>query len=1849
MPRSLFFPSRLVFILGVLFFFCFGSAFSQEINFTTSPTSGDESVATATLNLTISPASASDIILNFSVGGLADNGVDYTITSSPLNIPAGNTTATIVINVADDGSNELDETVIVSLDSASIGTIGSSNSHTYTILDNDVPVIEFTTSPVSDDESTTPVNLNLTVNPASISAIDLTFDVIGTAENGVDYTVSSSPLSIPAGNTTATIVLNVSDDSLHEDNETVIVDLISATSGSIGTADSHTYTINDNDPLPVVGFTASTSSAAESAGSANIEVSLSAASGLPVSVDYTVIAGGSATGGGVDYTLDPDTVTIPAGSTSANISIAITEDTIVEGAETVLLSLSSPTDATLGTSAHTFTIDDNDVASIVQFASSASSGDESVSPAELTVNITPPAIENIELSFSVGGAATGGGIDYSVPGSPIIIPSGSSTYDLSLTVIDDALDEANETVAVTLTGVTNATLGSTLTHTYTINDNDALPVVGFGQATSNADESAGSVNIPVTLSAVSGLAVSVDYAVTNGSATGGGVDYTLASGTLNYPAGTTSRNITITLVDDGLVEGAENVVITLSGPSNASLGTNPHTFTINDNDVASVVAFSTATSSGGEGTTPANLEVTISPASSSAINLSFSVAGSASGSGVDYSAPASPINIPAGNASWNIPLTVVDDTLDEANETVAVTLTGVTNATLGSTLTHTYTINDNDALPVVGFGQATSNADESAGTVNIPVILSAASGLAVSVDYAVTNGSATGGGVDYTLASGTLSFSPGVTSRNIPIIIVNDTISEGNETVVVTLSSPSNASLGTNPHTFTIIDNDTTTVGFDQGTSSGNESAGTVNIPVTLSTSSALTVTVDYAVTGGTATPGGVDFTLASGTLSFSPGATSRNIPIAIVNDTISEGNETVVVTLSSPSNASLGTNPHTFTIIDNDTTTVGFDQGTSSANESAGTVNIPVTLSTSSALTVTVDYAVTGGTATPGGVDYTLASGTLSFSPGATSRNIPITIVDDGIAELSETVVITLSNPSNATIGTNPHTVTLIDNDDTSVGFSQGTSNADEDAGTVNIAVTLSAQSSQEVTVDYDVTGGTATGGGADYTLANGTLTFTSGTTNRNIPITINDDLISEVAETVQITLSNPNNASLGLALHTFTINDNDEAQVRFAQSASSVDESAGSASITVTLSAQSSQEIEVDYAVTGGTATGGGTDYTLVNGTLNYPPGTSSRNITVTIVEDPISEGSETVQITLSNPVNATLGTSLHTLTINDNDDLQFETNVLQIVVPEGGTESFFVKLTAQPLTNVIATVSRVSGDKDLTVLSGASLTFTPGNWDQNQEVVIQADEDPDVSDGNATFRISASGLDPKDILATEQDDALINGEIQLVVSSQEGTSGTPVGFAVEISDNKSSVSSFEFDFLYDDSIFNFEGSGPGTLTSNWSLLTATETSPGTIEVQGTSGGGTAIPAFSNGSVIAINLQVKCLNLTSVTNTQILTNNYIGGFIEYSPEPYTALFTYRPCDDLGDVNADGGVTPGDAQRAFEIYLGRLAPNFCQRMTSDANCGGTTTPGDAQWIFEHFLGRRTLPTCCAEAPATSVHAENPRPDDDMRPGRDIQASRSLFALDTIGISGEVVSIPIVITNPQGIRSFGFDLVYPPGLLEFLGTGPCLLTDEFEFVAAAEQSKGLIRVDGESQIPIQSTETGSLVVLVFRVRKGGDTRLPLNIISSSGDILTAMLKDGFFTRIREDWLDTRLLRFGEAIHSEDGTVTVPVKVSSAFNMKSFGLVLEYATDNLTFLGVEKAKLSEDFIALDGSEMEPGVVRVGGYSMSALQELSPGTLFHLIFAVTGGGGEIEMTQLLDDLQFFTIHKGIIAIH
>ena len=136
------------------------------------------------------------------------------------------------------------------------------------------------------------------------------------------------------------------------------------------------------------------------------------------------------------------------------------------------------------------------------------------------------------------------------------------------------------------------------------------------------------------------------------------------------------------------------------------------------------------------------------------------------------------------------------DLISLGNETVIVTYSSPSNATLGSDSVHTYTITDNDNAPVVDFNATSSNGAESVSSKDLTVDLSAASGQNVTVNYAVT-GTATGSGTDYTLANGTLTISAGSTSDTITIAsIVDDSITEGNETVIVTLSSPSNATLG---------------------------------------------------------------------------------------------------------------------------------------------------------------------------------------------------------------------------------------------------------------------------------------------------------------------------------------------------------------------------------------------------------------------------------------------------------------------------------------------------------------------------------------------------------------------------------------------------------------------------------------------------------------------------------------------------------------------------------------------------------------------------------------------------------------------------------------------------------------------------------------------------------------------------------------------------------------------------------------------------------------------------------------------------------------------------------------------
>jgi len=178
-------------------------------------------------------------------------------------------------------------------------------------------------------------------------------------------------------------------------------------------------------------------------------------------------------------------------------------------------------------------------------------------------------------------------------------------------------------------------------------------------------------------------------------------------------------------------------------------------------------------------------------------------------------------------------------------------------------------------------------------------------------------------------------------------------------------------------------------------------------------------------------------------------------------------------------------------------------------AEGDAGTANLvfTVTLAPASAQTVTVDYATSNGTATAG-ADYTAATGTLTFTPGQTSRTVTVTVLNETVVEPDETVILTLSNPSNATIGDATGTGT-IQTDDTDAAAPvvasierQTPANATTNADTLTWTVTFSENVTGVDAADFAVNGSTAsvtgvTGSGAVYsvTVSGGDLAGLSGT----------------------------------------------------------------------------------------------------------------------------------------------------------------------------------------------------------------------------------------------------------------------------------------------------------------------------------------------------------------------------------------------------------------------------------------------------------------------------------------------------------------------------------------------------------------------------------------------------------------------------------------------------------------------------------------------------------------------------------------------------------------------------------
>lgn len=489
---------------------------------------------------------------------------------------------------------------------------------------------------------------------------------------------------------------------------------------------------------------------------------------------------------------------------------------------------------------------------------------------------------------------------------------------------------------------------------------------------------------------------------------------------------------------------------------------------------------------------------------------------------------------------------------------------------------------------------------------------------------------------------------------------------------------------------------------------------------------------------------------------------------------------------------------------------------------------------------------------------------------------------------------------------------------------------------------------------------------------------------------------------------------------------------------------------------------------------------------------------------------------------------------------------------------------------------------------------------------------------------------------------------GDIFLPVG-KSGTGGDIVRFPVRISNNDSQICDFAFDFVFDESVFDFQGVERSTAIHNWSNLNWNQTSQGRIHISGSMGTGTCVSPMTTGSLVIMKMIVKCAAYGNDTSVPIRIEAYQSGISCMCPRFSETDFIYRACPRLGDVNGDGNLTPGDAQNAFEIYLGRLTPTLNQLTISDANCScpcnslehivqnNCTTPGDAQWIFEHYLGRRILPLCCANyqcgTGSAMIQSQMEIPFD---------GAREVYALPTIVNSGERVRVPVMVNNPNGIQYFSLEMIYPQNLLEYEGLLASPLTQHFESVKGEEEVPGVVKIEGKGEEGIVGWDSGSLCVAVFHAREGMSGSAPIVLNSLSGDMHAVDTESMAFVRIRPLQDEENTLSLGKGV-KRGGTWIVPVKVTNAFGVRAFGLELNYSVEKMTFIGVTRTDLTKDFVEVDGNDIERGVVRLGGYSLSGIQDRRDGVLVELVFQVKEPGGEVEIMHAVDDLKGFTITK------
>ena len=1454
-----------------------------------------DGATTVTVTAHIHPTVYGNVHVTVSVGGgTATSGTDYAAVSNfTITIPdkAGSATGTFTLTPTQDALLESNETININGHGTHFSFYAGQGT-SMTLTDAQPISLSAQPSSISEGAAATQVAVTATATGTVSTPRTLTVSVgdTGTATSGTDYAaVSDFDITIPANKSSATntFTLTPTKDSAAEGDETIGV-----AGSSTGTyVYPTTLTLADTDPA--VTLSAAPSSISEAAGATSVTVTATAAEALATARTVTVSVGDSGTAtSGTDYAAVSDfTITIAANETSGTgtFTLTPTDDTALEGDETIHVTGTSAEAATISRAVLTLTDDDLPtiaLATVPAYVAVAEGGGLKSVTVRATAAAAMKAETTVTLAIGAGGDGATKTTDYTTSNvQTITIPKGQSTAEASfeLTPVQDTLVEGNESVSVS--GASSG--GHTVTGTSVTLTDDDKHAIALSASPSSVGEgaSATSVTVTATAKAATSSAREVRVQVGDSGTATSGTDYAAVSDltiTIAANAKTGTGTFTLTPTQDTSVEGNETIGVAGTSTNSTVTGT---TVTLTDDDSYPAITLSANPSSVAESASGTSVTVTATAASaiSSARTVTVSVGGSGTASsGTDYATVADFTITIAANATsgtGTFTLTPTQDTAVEGSETI-----GVAGSSASSTVTSTtVTLTDDDTHAITLSASPSSVSESKASeTVTVTATINAARSSATAVTVSVgESGDEATSGTDYeavsdftvtiaankTSGTGTFTFKP-----------KTDTAYEGFESVTIggTTSSGGGGSnsLGANAQNTSIPVTNTSlsihdasnypAVSLSVAPSSVGEDDGATSVTVTATAASAIGSSREVTVSvggSGTATSG-TDYTAVSDFIvKIAANATTGTgtFTLTPTDDSTVEGSETIGVAGSSLSTTVTGT---TLTLTDDDSATVTVNNATEPEGDD---MTFTVTLSAAVAGGLTVTPSFTDVTATEG-TDYDENTTALSFSGNAAeTQTFTVSTTQDDVVEGDETFTVGLTVSGTTLSGS-------ITSTDTGTGTIESGTESSLDGATLTINDASASEGDSmtfTVTLSEAVQGGlTVTPSFTDVTAVEGTdydentaglsFTGTKGET-KTFTVSTDEDAVLEANETftVSMTVSGTTLADriTSTDTGTGTINNDDSASVTVNDASATEGDSI---TFTVTLSEAVQGGLTVTPGFTDVTATEG-TDYDENTAGLSFT-GTrgETKTFTVSTDEDAVLEADETftVGLSVSGTTLSVTASDTGTGTINDDDSAAVTVNDAD--ADEGDGITFTVTLSEAvqgglKVTPSFTDVSAVEGtDYDENT---SALTFT-GTKGETKTFTVDTTEDA-VLEANETFTVGlavSAAPTGTTVTATDTGTGTINNDDGATVTvndanADEGdgmtftvTLGAAVQGGLTVTPGYSNGTAANGDYSKNTAALSFTGTASETKTFTVSttedaVLEADETFTVNLTVSGTS----------------------------------------------------------------------------------------------------------------------------------------------------------------------------------------------------------------------------------------------------------------------------------------------------------------------------------------------------------------------------------------------------------------------------